>query len=258
MKPLFLLTNDDGYQASGLTTLIDIARGFGDVVVMAPEKNASGQSHSFTVDYPLYVSTVVKEQGLSVYYCNGKPVDCIKLGVEHFCPRQPDMVLSGINHGSNSSINILYSGTMGAALEAATIGIPAIGFSLLDHSAAADFSGSIPYVSSIIDSALKNEMPSGTALNVNIPAIDSDKLKGIMVCRQSKASWLDAYRKVRDQQGRDCYWLAGRFQCDDNGEGTDQWALEHGYVSLVPITTDFTDTDSLSKTRCIYERIFKK
>jgi 5'-nucleotidase len=255
MKPLFLLTNDDGYQASGLSTLIDIARGFGDVVVMAPEKNASGQSHSFTVDYPLYVSTVVKEQGLSVHYCNGKPVDCVKLGVEHFCSRRPDMLLSGINHGSNSSINILYSGTMGAALEAATIGIPAIGFSLLDHSADADFSKSVPFVSAIIDTALKHTMPIGSALNVNIPAMGSDKPKGIKVCRQSRASWLEAYNKVDDEQGLECYLLAGRFQCDDNGQGTDQWALENGYVSIVPITTDFTDTDSLRKTRRIYESI---
>ena len=170
MRPLFLITNDDGYGAKGIQTLIRVARELGDIVVMAPERNASALSHSLTSSRPLRVHTISEIEGSKVYLCDGTPVDCVKLCAENFCPRRPDLVLSGINHGSNSSINVLYSATMGAVLEAAVSGLPAIGFSLLDFSPDADFEPSVPFVRSIIKKALENELPSKYALNVNIPA----------------------------------------------------------------------------------------
>lgn len=245
MKPLILITNDDGYQSKGIHTLISIASRIGDVVVMAPERNSSGLAHSFTSSRPIRVHTISEIPGCSIYACDGTPVDCVKVSSEHFCPRRPDIVLSGINHGSNSSINVLYSGTMGATLEAAVSGLAAIGFSLLDFRPDADFEPSVPYVENIIRRTLEKGLPSQTALNVNIPVPSDGKIKGVKVCRQSHANWADSYEKRIDPQGRPYYWLSGRFECEDRGTGTDQWALENGYISVVPTTTDFTDYANL-------------
>lgn len=241
MKPLILITNDDGVDAGGIRFLIDIARSFGDVVVMAPLHNASGTSMSFTALRPLRVNTVSEEPGCCIYACDGKPVDCVKIALDHFCPRPPQLMLSGINHGSNSSINILYSGTMGAVLEASVSGVPSIGFSLLDHRADADFSATEPFVRGIIDEVLHNGLPDQVSLNVNFPVPADGHLKGLRVCRQSHALWADSYEKRVDPNGRPYFWLTGRFECDDCGPETDQWALENGYVSIVPTTTDHTD-----------------
>lgn len=241
MKPLILITNDDGVDARGIRTLIDIARSFGDVVVMAPMHNASGTSLSFTGQRPLRVNTVSVEPGCTIYACDGKPVDCVKIAQDYFCPRPPKLMLSGINHGSNASINILYSGTMGAVLEASSSGMQAIGFSLLDHRPDADFTPAEPYIRGIIDEVLHNGLPEQVSLNVNIPVPDDGQIKGVRVCRQSKAFWADSYERRIDPNGRPYYWLTGRFECDDNGPETDQWALENGYVSVVPTTPDHTD-----------------
>lgn len=240
MKPLFIITNDDGYNAKGIHALTDVARQLGDVVVMAPAGNASGQSHSFTATRPLRVNTISEEEGLSIYACDGTPVDCIKVCDQFYCPRRPSLVLSGINHGSNSSINVLYSGTMGAVLEASVAGFPAIGFSLLDHNPDADFGPALPFVRNIIEMVLQKGLPERVSLNVNIPVPTDGVIKGMKLCRQSVAKWLNSYERRIDPHGRPYYWIAGQFECDDNDEGTDQWALENGYVSIVPTTADFT------------------
>ena len=245
MRPLFLITNDDGYQAGGIKTLIDVAREFGDIVVMAPANNASGLGHSITGNRPLRVRTVSQEEGLAVYACEGTPVDCVKLAQEHFCPRQPDIVLSGINHGSNSSINVFYSGTMGAVIEASMCGSNAIGFSLLNHSERANFTPAIPYVREIIGKVLQTGLPDRVSLNVNIPVPADGIIKGVRVCRQSHARWLDSYEKRIDPVGRPYWWLTGNFECEDKTPDTDQWALENGYVSIVPITTDLTASSAI-------------
>lgn len=253
MTPLFLITNDDGIDAKGLHSLVSVVREFGDVAVMAPSENASGKAHSFTASRPLRVNTIKEEEGLAVYTCDGTPVDCVKVCEQFFCNRRPTLVLSGINHGSNSSINVLYSGTMGAVLEASMAGFQAIGFSLLDHRADADFGPALQYVRKVIELALQKGLPQGISLNVNIPVPQDGILKGMRVCRQSDARWLDSYERRVDPHGRPYYWIAGRFECNDNGEGTDQWALENGYVSIVPTTTDFTAYKKLDEIRNAYE-----
>jgi 5'-nucleotidase len=240
MKPLILLTNDDGVAAKGLQTLLEVALEFGEVVVMAPETNASGLSHSITSSRPLRVHEVRQAPGLSVYSCDGTPVDCVKLASEHFCPRTPRLVLSGINHGSNSSINVLYSGTMGAVIEANALGFDAIGFSLLNHNPEADFSACIPIARRIIGSTLENGLPQGVSLNVNIPRLPSDEIKGIRICHAAEARWSDSFEKRIDPQGRPYWWLTGKFDCENPPESSDVWALSNGYVSVVPLVPDFT------------------
>ena len=245
MKPLILITNDDGVAAKGLRTLVEVAMEFGDIVVMAPSGNASGQSLSLTTTRPLRVHEVKKDEGRSIYACDGTPVDCVKLATEFFCPRQPDLVLSGINHGSNSSINILYSGTMGAVIEATTLGHKSIGFSLLNHNPEADFSACRPFVHHIIGYVLEHGLPADVALNVNIPRLDSGAIKGIRICHEAKAQWRDSFEKRIDPQGRPYWWLTGKFICNNPDETSDEWALANGYVSVVPIHPDHTRYEAL-------------
>ena len=240
MKPLILITNDDSYEARGIRTLIEVARSFGDVVVMAPRNNASCLSHSLTTQRPLRVYDVTKEEGLEVYCCDGTPADCVKLAVPQFCTRKPDLVLSGINHGSNSSINVLYSGTMGAAIEASILGINAIGFSLLSHNHQTDLTPCIPYVRKITSHVLEHGLPEYVSLNVNIPHITADQIKGIRICHEAKAQWLDSFEQRVDPRGQRYWWLTGKFVCDNPEEDSDEWALSNGYVSMVPVNADFT------------------
>ena len=240
MKPLILITNDDGVEAPGIKALTGVAREFGDVVVMAPRNNASCLSHSLTTQRPLRVYDVAKEEGLEVYCCDGTPADCIKLAVPQFCSRKPDIVLSGINHGSNSSINVLYSGTMGAAIEASILGLNAIGFSLLSHNHQTDIMPCIPYVRKITGHILEHGLPEYVSLNVNIPHIPADQIKGIRVCHEAKAQWLDSFEQRVDPRGQRYWWLTGKFVCDNPEEDSDEWALTNGYVSVVPVNADFT------------------
>ncbi len=240
MRPLILITNDDGVNAKGIHVLTEVAREFGDVIVMAPQTNASGLSHSIVSSRPIRAQEISSEEGLTICSCDGTPVDCVKLAVEHFCPRRPDLVLSGINHGSNSSINVLYSGTMGAVIEATTLGLDSIGFSLLNHNPEADFSGCLPSVRHIIGYVLKHGLPTDVSLNVNIPRLDAGAIKGIKICHEAKAQWRDSFEKRIDPQGRPYWWLTGKFVCDNPDETSDEWALANGYVSVVPIHPDFT------------------
>lgn len=247
MRPLILITNDDGVASKGLRTLDEVAQEFGDVVVMAPERNASAQSLSLTTTRPLRVRDVKHAEGLDVYCCDGTPVDCVKLAVEHFCPRQPDLVLSGINHGSNSSINVIYSGTMGAAIEAAALGFNSIGFSLLSHNPDADFEPGIPYVRHIIGTVLSQGLPPNVSLNVNIPKLPAEEIRGIRICHEAMARWLDSFERRVDPIGRPYWWLTGKFDCLDPSPESDEYALRHGYVSVVPVHPDYTCYDAIAK-----------
>ena len=250
MNPLILITNDDGVGARGIQVLSEVASELGEVIIMAPSLNASGKSLSLTTDRPLRVKEIQPATTYplptKIFACDGTPVDCVKLAIEHFCPRRPDLVLSGINHGSNSSINILYSGTMGAVLEATTLGFPAIGFSLLNHNPNADFEPSRPIVRQIISYALNHGLPPEVSLTVNIPRLDADSIKGIRLCRQAKARWVDSFEKRIDPIGRPYWWLTGKFDCLNPPEDSDEWALANGYVSVVPIHTDYTNHEAIN------------
>lgn len=247
MRPLFLLTNDDGFAAKGINVLADIVVDYGDVVVVAPETNASGKSHSLTTGVPMRVRPIdTSNPSRQVFACSGTPVDCVKVATEHICPCKPDLVLSGINHGSNSSINVIYSGTMGAALEAAASGYPSIGFSLLNHRHDADFSGCEPSVRALVTEVLSKGLPQGLCLNVNFPNLPLSQIKGMRVCRAAHARWTDSCERRVDPYGQPYYWLTGHFECNDHAEDSDQWALENGYVSIVPSRPDYTDFSSIA------------
>ena len=241
-KPLILVTNDDGINAPGIRFLIDIVNDFGDVVVVAPDSPQSGMGHAITINNTLYCEPIVinKNEPQSEYSCSGTPADCVKIAVNEILKRKPDLCVSGINHGSNSSINVIYSGTMSAAVEAGTHGIPAIGFSLLDYSLDADFTHSKEFVRRIISECLNNGVPKGVVLNVNIPKISNNELKGIKICRQANGVWEEKFDKRTNPLGREYYWLSGKFVNNDPGEDTDEWALENGFVSITPTQYDLT------------------
>jgi len=245
-KPLILITNDDGIFAPGLRKLIEIARKIGKVVVVAPDSPMSGMSHAITVKTPLRLRKLVAEKDYVEYSCNGTPVDSMKLGEKIVVQGQPDIVLSGINHGSNASVNIVYSGTMAAVLEASIDGIPAIGFSLLDYSHTADFSAVDEYITRIVKNVLGNGLPEGTCLNVNIPAVKKAEIKGIKICRQAKGRWEEEFDERKDPHDREYFWLTGVFKNGDAAKDTDSWALANNYVSIVPVHTDLTAHQSIS------------
>jgi len=240
-KPLILVTNDDGITAPGLRTLIEIMATLGNVVVVAPNSPQSGMGHAITLDSTLYVERVTLDDGpQEEYSCSGTPADCVKLAIREILDRRPDLCVSGINHGSNSSINVIYSGTMSAAIEAGIEGIPSIGFSLLDYTWNANFEPSKDFIKAIAENVLKHGLPNGIVLNVNIPNIPKKHINGIKICRQARANWVEEFDKRRNPQGKDYYWLTGKFVNLDGGEDTDEWALENGYVSIVPIQFDLT------------------
>lgn len=252
-RPLIFVTNDDGVQAAGIAALIRLATEFGDVIAVAPDESYSGMSHAITMHRPLFVSTVTCEPGLEVYSCTGTPVDCVKIGFDEILKeRIPDLVLSGINHGSNANISVIYSGTMGAATEAALYGIPSIGFSLTDHSPAADFTASVHYAREIIAQvlAMPTEQLAGLCLNVNVPDIPLADIKGIKVCRQTKGNWREDFVHRTDPHNRDYYWMSGKFyNFEHEAEDSDEWALTHGYVAVVPVKMDLTDYTRLDTLR---------
>ncbi|MEP3839103.1 MAG: 5'/3'-nucleotidase SurE [Algibacter sp.] len=240
-KPLILVTNDDGINAPGIRALINVMNTIGDVVVVAPDSPQSGMGHAITLNSTLYAEEINIDNGpQKEFSCTGTPADCVKLGIRELVGRTPDLCVSGINHGSNASINVIYSGTMSAAIEAGIEGIPAIGFSLLDYNWEANFEACKAHVKTITQNVINNGLPNGIILNVNIPNIPKKEIKGIKVCRQAKANWVEEFDKRKTPQGRDYYWLTGKFVNLDGGEDTDEWALENGYVSLVPVQFDLT------------------
>ncbi|QJP33290.1 5'/3'-nucleotidase SurE [Nonlabens sp. Ci31] len=240
-KPLILVTNDDGITAKGIRTLISIARELGDVVVVAPDSPQSAMGHAITINDTLYVKEFLQhDYDHKEYTTSGTPVDCVKMASHEILDRKPDLCLSGINHGSNSAINVIYSGTMSAAMEAGIEGIPAIGFSLCDYSHDADFASSREHIKQIIVQVLEKGMAKGVIFNVNIPKATKEEIKGVKICRQANAYWVEEFDKRTNPNGKDYYWLTGKFVNNDKGEDTDEWALAHNYISIVPTQYDLT------------------
>jgi 5'-nucleotidase len=240
-RPLILVTNDDGINAPGIRTLITIMKDIGDIVVVAPDSPQSGMGHAITINSTLHSSRITpKDSEITEYSCSGTPADCVKLAINELMPRKPDLCVSGINHGSNSSINVIYSGTMSAAIEAGIEGIPAIGFSLLDYRWNADFEQSKSFISMITLNALNNGIPKGVVLNVNIPSVKKSDIKGVKICRQAMAYWIEEFDKRKNPLGQEYYWLTGKFINEDLGEDTDEWALNNNFISIVPVKFDLT------------------
>ncbi len=240
-KPLILVTNDDGITAPGIRTLISVMNEIGDVVVIAPDSPQSGMGHAITLDSTIYCDAITIDDGEQLEYrCSGTPADCVKMAISEILNKKPDLCVSGINHGANSSINVIYSGTMSAAIEAGIEGIPAIGFSLLDYSWKANFEGLKKHIKKIALEVIKNGLPDGIVLNVNFPKLSSNNFKGIKICRQARANWVEEFDKRTNPQGKEYYWLTGRFVNLDKGEDNDVWALENDYISVVPVHFDLT------------------
>ncbi len=238
-KPTILVVNDDGITAPGIKALLEVMQEIGHVIVVAPDSPQSGMGHAITIGKPLRLDKVDLYEGVEMYKCSGTPVDCVKLAVNViFKGKKPDLCVSGINHGLNNSINVLYSGTMSAAVEGAIESIPSIGFSLDDYTQEADFSAAKKYIRQIAEQVLNHGLPQATLLNVNFP--NTKDLKGIKICRQANAKWAEEFDERLDPQKRKYYWLTGVFQVNDQGEDTDVWALEHDYVSVVPVQFDMT------------------
>ena len=245
---MILITNDDGVNAPGIAALVEAVKGLGKIIVVAPDKPQSGMGHAITIGNLLRLSKVNTFEGVETYACSGTPVDCVKLAVDKVIHDKPDICLSGINHGANHSINVIYSGTMSAALEAAIESIPSIGFSLLDLSIEADFTAAKKYARQIVEYVLKNKNPDKhICLNVNIPKGEEKLIKGIKICRQAYAKYEEEFDERKDPHGRKYYWLTGEFINFDKGKDTDVWALNNNYVSVVPVQFDLTNYALKSK-----------
>lgn len=246
-RPLILVSNDDGITSKGIRTLVNVMKKLGDVLVVAPDSPQSGKGHAITVGETLRLTESFIFEGVKAYECSGTPADCVKMA-RHFVLRdqvQPDVVVSGVNHGSNTSISVLYSGTMSAAIEGAIEGTPAIGFSLCDFSHDADFSHIEDYIYKITKQVLDKGLPKGVALNVNFPPKRNDSLKGIRICRQANAKWVEEFLERLDPNGRKYYWMTGNFVNFDKGEDNDEWAIANNYVSVVPCQFDLTAYSAL-------------
>ncbi len=243
-----LVTNDDGINAPGIRHLIEAVKDLGRVVVVAPDKPQSGMGHAITIGFPLRMSPVKLIDGVEAWSCSGTPVDCVKLAVDKVLHRKPDLCLSGINHGANHSINVIYSGTMSAAIEASIESIPSVGFSLLDYSVEADFTGAKKYARLIVESLMKQkQLDKHLCLNVNFPAIPESLIKGVKICRQAYAKYEEDFHERKDPHGKKYYWLTGAFVNFDEGKDTDVWALENNFVSVVPVQFDLTNYTLKSK-----------
>lgn len=239
-KPLILVTNDDGITAPGIRALVEAMLPLGDVVVVAPDSPQSGMGHAITINKPLRLVETKDFGSIKSFACSGTPVDCVKLAHNVVLHRKPDLCVSGINHGSNSSINIIYSGTMSAAVEASLESIPSIGFSLSDFAIEADFTAAKHFAYIIAKQVLENGIPKSTLLNVNIPKLPLELIKGMRICRQAVAKWEEEYLERKDPFGRNYYWLTGKFVNHDKGHDTDEWALANDFVSIVPVQHDLT------------------
>ncbi|NJN25420.1 MAG: 5'/3'-nucleotidase SurE [Cyclobacteriaceae bacterium] len=240
-KPLILVSNDDGIIAHGLKLLIELMKDLGEVIVVAPDGPQSGMGHAITIGNTLRLSKTDHFEGITSYQCSGTPADCVKIAKGYVLKgRKPDLVVSGINHGSNTSISVIYSGTMSAAIEGAVEEIPSIGFSLCDYAADADFSHVKEHVVKIAEQVLAHGLPKGVALNVNFPPKQKAAIKGIKICRQTRAKWQEEFDRRIDPNGRQYFWLTGSFIHQDNGEDNDEWAIANNYTSVVPVSFDLT------------------
>ncbi len=246
-KPVILITNDDGISSPGIKALVECVSDLGKVIVVAPDRSQSGMGHAITIGEPLRLHKVQLFKNAEAWECSGTPVDCVKLAVDKVLHRKPDICLSGINHGANHSINIIYSGTMSAALEAAIESIPSIGFSLLDYSLEADFSGAQKYGRILVKQILGKKIDKHLCLNVNIPISPANLLKGLKICKQAYAKYEEKFDERKDPSGKNYYWLTGEFVNFDKGKDTDVWALENNFVSVVPVQFDLTNYELKTK-----------
>tara|TARA_B100001564_G_scaffold150481_1_gene126529 strand:- start:1486 stop:2259 length:774 start_codon:yes stop_codon:yes gene_type:complete len=253
-KPLILVTNDDGITAPGIRKLVKIMNDFGDVYVVAPDSPQSAKSNAITLDKPIRCNSIKIDSGLQKEFaCSGTPVDCVKLALNKVLTRKPDLCVSGINHGSNSSINVIYSGTVSAALEASLNGVPSLAFSILDHSFSADFSESEYFIRKVVKMVLSNKVYNNICLNVNIPkSILNQKIKGLKVCHQAVAKWKEEFIERKDAKGDVYYCLNGKFICEDNNNKTDEWALNNQYVSIVPVKFDLTSFEMIKEIQDLF------
>ncbi len=249
-RPVILVTNDDGFRASGIEALIEMVKPFGRVIVVAPEEGNSGMSHAITIKTPLRLKRRKRADDVELYSVNGTPVDCVKLAMNQLFQIPPDLIVSGINHGSNSSVSIFYSGTMAATIEGCLYNIPSIGFSLLDYSSNPDFSAAVQFGRVVVQNVLDNGLSNGTCLNVNFPVLKVDDIKGIKVCRQNSGIWKEEFDKRSDPRGQEYFWLTGYFHNNEpDAVDTDEWALANGYISIVPITIDLTRYQELERLK---------
>lgn len=246
-RPLIFVTNDDGFSAKGIQSLFDAVKDIGDIVLIAPDSPQSGTGHAITIHHPLRLNKLTMYNIEHAYSCSGTPVDCVKLGVYEVMHRKPDILVSGINHGANTSTNVLYSGTMSAAVEGAMEGIPSVGFSLDSFDQDADFSLCQEVVKTVVNKVLEKGMPAGTCLNVNIPDVSKEEYKGLKVCKQAHAYWADRFDKRQDQFGKTYYWLTGDFINEDQKEHTDLYWIAKDYATVVPTKFDMTAHEELSK-----------
>ena len=248
-KPFILISNDDGYQAKGINSLVDMIRDMADILVCAPESGRSGMACAFSANEPLVLVPQKQEEGLEVWSCNGTPVDCVKLALEELCKeRRPQMVIGGINHGDNASVNAHYSGTMGVTLEGCMKYIPSVAFSLCTHDWFADFEPLRPYIRKIVRKVLDDGLPKGVCLNVNFPVVD--QFKGVRACRMAPGTWDNEVVKCRHPRGYDYWWMVGRYTNDEpEAEDTDNWALRHGYVAITPTKIDITSYEMIEQMK---------
>ena len=239
-KPLILVTNDDGITAPGIRNLVEFMNEIGEVVVVAPNSPQSGKGHAITINSTLTFEEINLDGPQKDYSLSGTPVDCVKFALDKILTRKPDIVVSGINHGANSSINVIYSGTMSAAVEAGVEGLQAIGFSLLDFSLDADFTQAKEYIQNIVKKVLENPIPKGIVLNVNIPKLSKEEIKGVKMCKQANAKWEESFDERINPHGKKYYWLSGYFNNMDESKDADEVALSEGYISIVPVKFDLT------------------
>jgi 5'-nucleotidase len=247
---LILLSNDDGLYTNGLKTLLEVMEEYGKVLLISTTESMSGMSQALTVKTPLRVKIIEENEKHIVYACNGTPVDCVKIALNQLLDRTPDWVVAGINHGSNSSASVLYSGTMAAAIEGCIYGIPSVGFSLDNHSRKADFSACKKYIRMIMQMVMQEPMPQGICLNVNFPDVKADEIRGMKICRHAKGSWKEEFDKRKDPNGKTYYWLTGTYvNHEPDATDTDEWAVANNYVSVAPVSIDMTAYEYIDSLR---------
>ena len=251
-KPLILISNDDGYQAKGIRCLVDMVKDLGDIIVCAPEGPRSGFACAFSATKPLTITLREEQPGVQIWSCSGTPVDCVKMALHDIVPRRPDLVLGGINHGDNGSVNSHYSGTMGVVMEGCMKYIPSVAYSLCDHHDDADFEPLRPYIEKYTRLVLSQGLPKGVCLNINFPLLaegDSD-YRGVKVCRMAFGTWSNEVTKCHHPRGYDYYWMVGHYENDEpEAEDTDNWALNHGYVAITPTHMDVTAYEAIPQIK---------
>lgn len=248
-RPCILISNDDGYHAKGINKLIEFLSDIADLIVVSPESHRSGYACAFSVEKPLRMKLRREKEGMQMWSCTGTPVDCVKVGLnEFFTDTKPDMIIGGINHGDNASVNTHYSGTMGVTMEGCMKYIPSVAFSLCDHNSDADFDPMRPIVREIVERVLREGLPKGVCLNVNVPVVE--KVKGVKVCRMAYGSWKKEIIKRAHPHGYEYYWLTGSYSNDEpEASDTDNYWLTKGYATITPTTMDVTAYEMVNRMK---------